>query len=46
MKHEIVCWFCMAMALFAVGVSYAVDFTVSTPTTMSEEQSAIYYETV
>ena len=40
------CWFCMAMALFAVGVSYAVDFTVSTPTTMSEEQSAIYYETV
>lgn len=36
----------MAIAVLTIGVSYAVDFTVSTPTTMSAAQSAIYYDNV
>ena len=38
--------FCMLLAAFAVGVSHAADFTVSNPTILNAEQSAIVYDNV
>ena len=37
---------CTVLALIGAGILHAADFTVSTPTTMTAEQSAIYYDNV
>ncbi len=38
--------FSLALAMLCAGVLQAADFTVSTPTAMSADQSAIYYDNV